>query len=340
MEGQDFIFWNWPVVLYLLVAGVSAGAFAVSALAYFIDRHKYQEIVRIGAYIAPFPVILGLLCLIFDLKKPALFWKLMVTFQPLSVMSLGAWLLAIFSVLSFLYFYLWLPERWDLTDRLKKFLVRWDKIQFIANIRTSPLLGKFHKRNIDHLKGPIAMAGLVVSLMVGIYTGLLLGVLLARPFWNNPVLPLLFLVSALKTGTASILLFGFLAWSRIGFEYPVSTRGKNLLQAIDAVLIALALIAVALFVFGLYFSPHGQAAAGLILGGRYTFMFWVLAVGVGIILPLAVIAYERVPSIHRLVSLRDGAWLTGLLTPVLVLTGGFFLRYVIVYAGQVILPIS
>ncbi|MBU1205768.1 MAG: polysulfide reductase NrfD [Proteobacteria bacterium] len=31
-----------------------------------------------------------------------------------------------------------------------------------------------------------------------------------RPFWNNPMLPMLFLVSALKTGTASVLLGGFL----------------------------------------------------------------------------------------------------------------------------------
>ncbi len=40
--------------------------------------------------------------------------------------------------------------------------------------------------------------------------GVLLGALVARPFWNNPMLPMLFLVSALKTGTASVLLGGFM----------------------------------------------------------------------------------------------------------------------------------
>ena len=44
------------------------------------------------------------------------------------------------------------------------------------------------------------MAGIPVSLLVGIYTGVLLGALVARPFWNNPMLPMLFLVSALKDG--------------------------------------------------------------------------------------------------------------------------------------------
>src|SRR4030043_1844746 len=102
MEGQVFIFWNWSVALYLFVAGVSAGAFAISALSYFLGEEKYQSISRIGAYIAPFPLILGILCLIYDLEKPSLFWKLLVTFQSHSVMSLGSWLLLVFSFLSFI----------------------------------------------------------------------------------------------------------------------------------------------------------------------------------------------------------------------------------------------
>ena len=94
MEGSTFVFWNWTVVVYLFLAGVSAGAFAVSALAYLLDREKYQDIIRIGAYIAPFPLILGVLCLIYDLERPSLFWKLMVTLQVESVMSYGAFTIA------------------------------------------------------------------------------------------------------------------------------------------------------------------------------------------------------------------------------------------------------
>ena len=38
MEGTHFVFWNWTVAVYLFVAGVSAGAFAISVLAYFIGE--------------------------------------------------------------------------------------------------------------------------------------------------------------------------------------------------------------------------------------------------------------------------------------------------------------
>ena len=74
MEGTIFSFWNWSVALYLFLAGVSAGAFAISALAYFLGQEKYQNITRIGAYIAPFPLVFGIACLIYDLERPSLFW--------------------------------------------------------------------------------------------------------------------------------------------------------------------------------------------------------------------------------------------------------------------------
>ena len=90
MEGTIHVIWNWIVAIDLFGAGLSAGAFIISATAYFLGRERYETITRIGAYIAPFPVIIGILALIYDLERPHLFWKLFLTFQPNSVMSLGS----------------------------------------------------------------------------------------------------------------------------------------------------------------------------------------------------------------------------------------------------------
>ena len=135
MEGTHFVFWNWTIAVYLFVAGVSAGAFAISVLAYFIGEEKYEDIARIGAYIAPFPLIIGLLFLIYDLERPFTFWKLLVTVQINSVMSLGAWLLLVFSILSFLNFYFWLPDRIDLIEFIREKLKDREKPAFLCRIR-------------------------------------------------------------------------------------------------------------------------------------------------------------------------------------------------------------
>jgi formate-dependent nitrite reductase membrane component NrfD len=335
MEGQIFTFWNWSVALYLFVAGVSAGAFAISALAYFLGQEKYQNITRIGAYIAPFPLILGILCLIYDLERPSLFWKLLVTIQAHSVMSLGSWLLLIFSFLSFLYFYLWLPERFELMDLVQRIPQGWEKFKIIRAIKLSPLLRRLRRENLNGIRGWVGLAGIPVSLLVGIYTGVLLGALVARPFWNNPMLPMLFLVSALKTGTASICLVGCFIKGFGGMSREEIETNKFMVHSIDFVLMTLSIIAVLLFIFGLYSSPRSSVeAARLIMGGEFTFLFWGLVVGLGIIFPLALEVYELIPHFIKHVALREhNPWISGAVTAS-VLFGGFLLRYVVVYAGQ------
>ena len=52
------------------------------------------------------------------------------------------------------------------------------------------------------------IAGVVFGVAVAMYTGALLGVCKTFPLWNNALLPILFLVSAMSTGAASVLLIG------------------------------------------------------------------------------------------------------------------------------------
>jgi formate-dependent nitrite reductase membrane component NrfD len=335
MEGTVFVFWNWTVAVYLFVAGVSAGAFAISALAYFIGEGKYQNVTRIGAYIAPFPLIFGLLCLIYDLERPQLFWKLLVTLQAHSIMSLGAWLLLVFSLLSFVYFYLWLPDRFDIVEMLRRTPESWDKWAIVRRFRASPLLKRLHRKNLNGLRGWIGMAGIPVSLLVGVYTGVLLGALAARPFWNNPMLPMLFLVSALKAGTASICLVGCVSTGIGWMSKEQIEMNKFIIHSIDFFLMILSIITIFLFVFGLYAAPGSSAeAAGLIMGGEFTFLFWGMAVVVGVLFPLSLEVYEMIPHfIGRRAMRAHNPWISGA-TTLSVLAGGFMLRYVVVYAGQ------
>jgi formate-dependent nitrite reductase membrane component NrfD len=138
------------------------------------------------------------------------------------------------------------------------------------------------------------------------------------------MLPMLFLVSALKTGTASICLVGCFVKGFGGMSRDEIETNKFMVHSIDFVLMILAIIAVVLFVFGLYSSPRSSVeAAKLIMGGEFTFLFWGLVVGLGILFPLR----EHNPWISMAVAAS-------------VLVGGFLLRYVVVYAGQVSQVIS
>ena len=328
MEGMILIHWNWIVAIYLFVAGVSAGAFIISATAYFLGRERYENITRIGAYIAPFPVIVGILALIYDLERPHLFWKLFLTFQPNSVMSLGAWLLLFFSIFSVAHFYLWLPEKYDF-------------LKVILAVKSNRFLSLYRGDNLTKIRGLVAGFGIPISIGVGIYTGVLLGALTARPFWNNPMLPMLFLISSMKTGSASICFVGCFIKGFRGMTRDQINTNKFMINSIDFTLMVFFIIAVFLFILGLYVSPRSSVAAvHLIMGGEFTFLFWTLVVGVGILLPLALGVYELIPHYIEQVELREhNPWISGIITTS-VLIGGFVMRYVVIYAGQMAQIIS
>ena len=208
----------------------------------------------------------------------------------------------------------------------------WDRLAVVRVFRTNPLFRVLHRASLNRLRGLVGMAGIVVALLVGIYTGILLGVVSARPFWNNPILPMLFLVSALKTGTSSICLIGYFFKGFGGRNLEQIEANKKVVHSIDFVLMILSIIAILLFVFGLYSSPRSSVeAAGLIMGGQFTFLFWGLVVAVGTLLPLCLELYEM----SRASAVRHNPWISGVVT-LSVLAGGFILRYVVVYAGQVV----
>src|SRR4030042_3060165 len=293
MEGTIHIHWNWIVAIDLFGAGLSAGAFIISATAYFLGKDRYENITRIGAYIAPFPVVIGILALIYDLERPHLFWKLFLTFQPNSVMSLGAWLLFFFSIFSFAHFYLWLPEKYDY-------------LKIIPMIKSNGFLGRFRGNNLTKVRGLVAGFGIPISIGVGIYTGVLLGALNARPFWNNPMLPMLFLISAMMTGSAAICFVGCFVKGFRGMSRENINTNKFMIHSIDFTLMVFSIIAVFLLILGLYVSPRSSVAAvHLIMGGEFTPLFWVVGVGVGFLFPFALEVYELIPHYIKQVEVRE-----------------------------------
>ena len=141
--------------------------------------------------IAPWPVSIGCLILIFDLGHWYRFYKLFVHFRIESPMSIGSWLLLLFTVVSLINFYAWLPEQ-KRNDAFR---------QLAKRIRGVERLN----RDLSSWRRPLAAVGFPLSLGVGIYTGILLGAVQARPFWNTNLVAQLFLFSALSTGCALLL---------------------------------------------------------------------------------------------------------------------------------------
>jgi formate-dependent nitrite reductase membrane component NrfD len=163
---------------------------------------------------------------------------------------------------------------------------------------------------------------------VGIYTGVLLGAVQSRPFWNTNLVAQLFLFSALSTGCAAVILV--LAWKREAAD----SGAFQMLYMVDICQLTLEFFIVVPYLI------HGQLSVqavkdslALILGGPFTVAFWVFFLGLGLLVPLGIEIFEAAPALLSKSTVHYTRWLAAT-TAVLVLGGGFLLCYIFVFAGQ------
>jgi len=309
--------WGMLIVNYLYLGGLSAGLFFISSLATFLLKpgepvdSGHMRIARWGALLAPWPVAIGCTLLIFDLGKWYRFYKLFVHFRWTSPMSIGSWLLVLFSLVSMLNCYAWLKaaHREKLFAKLPSFL-------------------RSYNYDLDHWRRRLAFAGLPISAGVGIYTGVLLGAVQSRPFWNTNLVAQMFLISALSTGCATLILA--LALN----SNDMTLAEFRFLYGLDIAFMSLEFFIVVPYLLHGELSVQAvQDSLQLILGGPFTVVFWVCFLGFGLLVPLAMEVKELGPVVVTKVPFHYNRRFAGAAS-VLVLMGGFMLRYVFVYAGQ------
>jgi polysulfide reductase chain C len=321
---QTVYHWNLLIVFYLFMAGLSGGAFFASGLATYIGGEKHKRISRIGAMLAPWPVMVGLAALVFDLTKPFEFWWLFLTVQYTSPMSIGAWLLTLFTLVSLVYFVLWFPRPW------RDLVCVPQRRQDLFHVKAWQALDQ---AQVDRGRRVVAAVGAPIAIGVGMYTGVLLGAVPARPLWNTPLVAQLFLVSAMSTGAALVLLVAALLRPTAGHDDMHGER--RFLVSFDLMLILVEILIVTPFFIHQALNTWSSSnSISLFLGGPFTTVFWVGFVLLGLLIPLAIEGFELFPVVWRAQAVKYSRLWAGL-SAALVLFGGAMLRFVVVFAGQV-----
>jgi formate-dependent nitrite reductase membrane component NrfD len=319
--------WGWEIPLYLFVGGMVAGMMVLAG--YAMLRTARGEDTRtffsIQTPLLAFMLLnLGMLALLLDLAHPLYVWAIYITFKPLSPMSWGSWVLLVVYGILLVSALIRLPESWPwLGERLP--MLRRASEYFTGNAARLRWLG---------------LANIVFGIAVGIYTGILLNTMVARPLWNTAVLPLLFLFSGLSAAAAAMHLAtvvfpgrpaprspigGLLAamTQPLGAQAPEKRTVDALIRA-DVAFLAVELVLIALLLLSLATSTLSHIeAVKLLFTGANGVVFWVLVIAIGIVTPIVLQTLElshRIP--HTVVP------------AVLVLVGGFALRWVMVNAGQ------
>ncbi len=286
--------WNWEIPVYLFLGGMVAGMMLIAGYFLFKGREKEENCSCFYLpYISIVLLSLGMLALFLDLEHKLYVWRLYTTFKITSAMSWGSWILVLVYPMLIINILLKPPatlvEKFPLLNKPKEYF-------FSKPIRIKSF-------------GVLTM---FFGAGIGLYTGVLLSSLGARPLWSSSILWMLFLISGLSGAAAFVHVI-----AKDVYERELTAKADNAFLIVE-------LFIIALFIIGLKTATEVQAsAADLLLTGDYAASFWVFVIGLGIVIPLII---QLLAVNHKIKHTP--------IAPLMVILGGLALRFIIVSAGQ------
>lgn len=295
--------WGWYVAWYLFLAGAGAGAYLVGVIAGYLGD-KYRLASKIGVALGAPLVVVGTIFLVLDLGKPERF--ILVFRNPASMITIGSTIISVFMILGLVHLGFWI---WPF-----KFLEK-----------------------ASAARKALGLLGAIFAVGTAVYTGILLGVVNSIPFWNNSILPMLFLVSATSTGIGAVVT-GLAVYHarRSGEEQKNVLDSIKMLGKWDVGLIALELIVLFFYLVVASTIPTASEAVQLLAYGSFAPLFWGGLIAAGLLIPLAL---ETSTLIREKGMNTATLALSAAISGILVLMGGLVLRFSVLGAGTSVAPL-
>jgi formate-dependent nitrite reductase membrane component NrfD len=219
MPEAPFIFpndihppWSIMIVLYPYITGLVAGAFVVSALYHVFHRQALEPVARLALVTSLCFCAFATLPLLLHLHHPERCFNIMITPNATSAMAGFGMIYSAYMLL--LVVEVWLVFRPALIERANRvhgtagFFYR---VLALGATKITP-----GSQAVDQwLIRALAILGIPIACVLHGYVGFLFGAIKANPWWSTSLMPVIFLVSAIVSGIAAlIVLYLFLCWRR------------------------------------------------------------------------------------------------------------------------------
>lgn len=287
----SYIVWGLWVAAYIYFIGLSAGAFLMSSLVYVFHLKALERVARLALVLAIVTLVMALVVIWLDIGHMERFYLIFV--RP-NFHSMMAWMIWFYTA----YFILLVTEaalafRPEIVALSKKAgalgkLLRVVPKRLLADGKENR---EFNARWLTRL----GALGIPLAFFFHGGVGALFGTVEARPYWNTTVYPILFLTGALLSGGALLGAVVALFWPKEDPERP------QILGAIMGLVLALLLfdlmIEWAEYSIPLWYGTGPESDfLRYVLFGSYWWVFWLVHMGLGVVVPLALLSR---PSLRR-----------------------------------------
>ncbi|MDQ1239874.1 MAG: hypothetical protein QG577_2060 [Thermodesulfobacteriota bacterium] len=286
----SYVPWGLWIGVYFVGVGISGGAFILGSLGFLFGVKGFSQASELRtaivlSFAGLIPAFLGVWL---DLGRMDRLLNILIYPSFTSMMAFNAWMYNIFLVVAVLC--------WLLTFRKETVWLK-----------------------------PLLTFGMFFSILFPSQSGVFFEAVRTNEFWRSPLLSMLFFVSAITLGAAALLFVRAATAGNVSVQEQSADAGSALNVLRSVTLIGLLIYIVFEFAeFSIAFWNPGVYSPNIqyLLFGGYWFVFWIIHVGMGVVLPFVLLA-----------SNSRGAWV---LAAVLAIIGFAAARLCILVPGQVI----
>lgn len=282
--------WGAWIAFYIFFVGLSAGSFLLSTLIYVFGMEQYERIGKAALFTAIVCMIVALTFVLMDLGRAERLLNAVIYWNVTSALAWEVHFYIVYILLLGVELYIAMREdlvRAARTNTIKGKVAKW--LTFKNATINKITKARDHKwmKILGTLGIPIAIFGVHGG------TGTIFALVKARAPWHTAVFPIIFVVSAMVSGTALLLAIYIIKKKVMKQEID-----KPMVQSLAKLMVAFLIVDL-----GLQFYEYLVGWAGLehehleylktMLAGKMAWSFWGVQMFLGAVIPLTIVFWKK-----------------------------------------------
>ncbi len=318
--------WSVLIVLYPFLTGLVAGAFILASLERVFRVQAVKPTYRLALLTALAFLLVAPLPLQLHLGHPERSYEMYITPHKTSAMAMFGFVY-LWYLMAVLVLEIWLDYRRDIvvlsqsTTGLKRWIYR------LMTLGSSNLSERALAID-DRVGYLITLIGVPSAFLLHGYVGFIFGSVKANPWWSSPLMPVVFIFSAMVSGIAAVMvLYMLMMW----------VRGEKIdMRCVDTIASYLCYTFIIDFslemldlIHRIYEADESFRSLDFMVHTKLYMSHIVVQIMLGTVVPIALLALTQVVKLGEMTRKRIYA-LAGCLT----LVGIFAMRWNVVIGGQ------
>jgi Ni/Fe-hydrogenase subunit HybB-like protein len=318
--------WSVLIVLYPFLTGLVAGAFILASLERVFRVKAVQPTYRLALLTALSFLLIAPLPLQLHLGHPERSYEMYLTPHKTSAMAMFGFVY-LWYLMAVLVLEIWLDYRRDIVV-LSESTTGWKRWIYRLMTLGSTNISERALAVDERVGWIITVIGIPSAFLLHGYVGFIFGSIKANPWWSSPLMPVVFIFSAMVSGIATVmLLYMLMTWA----------RGKTIdLRCVDTIARYLFYIFIIDFslemldlIHRIYEADESFRSLDFMVHTKLYMSHIVVQIVLGTVTPIALLALTQVLRLGEMTRKRIYA-LAGCLT----LIGIFAMRWNVVIGGQ------